>query len=311
MTIQELRKKIESDKKKYGQIAIMNGAFGDINEQCTGLVELPIIYPETGGTFTKFYGCSYLFSGNPSVSITREIGLAKAMLSAIPREIIMQSFLLKSALGIMYLFFPKRFYYYLWIYSDILLRQTFVSEIIPYERRNEFTKELERALEWSLNFNGYSDLKDENDRDLGDTIKNFGKFIYFFLEKDCAYRFPAQDILILFLISELKINYKKEINRVFDILKDRADKDNLLLLRKFEGLRKIMLILPKDLRKIFIDFLLVLNLEKVKLSEADWYFCLQRKYKYCGISLEERIKVKDKIDKEKGHIILEFNKKVA
>lgn len=314
MTIQELKNKIEKDKKKFGKIFITNGAFGDISPQCAGLVEFPILTPETGGTFIKFYGCSYLLKGNLEHNTTREIGLAKSMLSAIPREIIMQSFLLKSALFLLYFFAKNRFYHYLWIYSDILIKQTFVSELIPYERRNKMTKELERALEYSLNLNGFTyEYKEyhNNEANLGDIVRNFAKFIYFFLETDVAYRFPFQDIILLLNKENLEKSFKNEINRLFDILEDRADKENEYLLRKFVYLRKIILLLPKDLKVILKDFLLNLNLEDVKLDEDDWYFCLQRKYNYGGLTLKERIKIKEKVDNEKGHIVLEFNKKVG
>lgn len=313
MTIEELKQEIEEDKKKYGQVVVMSSAFGD---KMPGLVKLPIITPPEGGTFIKFYGCSFLFKGNPDTNNIRRLGFAKSMISAIPREIIMRDFFLKNYFIILVLFFKKRLYGFLWKYISILRFHFFNSiiQIIPYERRNVLTKEIQRALEYSLRFNGYDiNLDREYDKrggNLADLVLNFAEFVYQFLENDCSYRFPAQDILPLLNKENLQRSSKKELSRLLDILIDRTiEKTHKRKWIYFKKMVLILMYLP-ELRQITKDFLLTLDLEKVKMDKDDWYFSLGKiYYNYEDKSLEERLKEKEQIDKECGHILLEFNQK--
>ena len=305
MTIQELKEKINKDFKERKQIKITNGAFGDM-ENCAGLVE-EIIKPETGGTFTKFYGCSKLLKGNIDVNLVKELGMAKAMISSIPREILIKSFLFKSVLILMAIFSRKRFYYYLKIYSEIIINNFFSSfplVKIPEKQWGDFTKELKRALEYSLQKNN------SYKTDIGEFFKNLGDFIYIFMEADTGYRFPAQDTLPNLNKENLRKSFYEELNRLLLIPIKRTNHENQY--NKYIYIRKVILmsmILP-EVRNIFKDFLLELNLDKIRLDDDDWYFCLQRKHhNYKGWNLQDRIREKQRIDIECKHILLEFHKK--
>jgi len=55
-------------------------------------------------------------------------------------------------------------------------------------------------------------------------------------------------------------------------------------------------------RKFITEVLLELNMDKIKMDEADVYFSLKRRaYNTRNRSLNERLRLKRKIDKERGH----------
>ena len=60
----------------------------------------------------------------------------------------------------------------------------------------------------------------------------------------------------------------------------------------------------KSSREFVVEFLCELDMEEVKLDEADWYFCLRRDgYDFGGIPIKERLEERKRLDKEKGHNI--------
>jgi hypothetical protein len=51
-------------------------------------------------------------------------------------------------------------------------------------------------------------------------------------------------------------------------------------------------------RKFLMKFFEEIDLEKIKMDEADWYHCLRRNdYNYGGLSIQERLLIRQKIDK--------------
>ena len=69
----------------------------------------------------------------------------------------------------------------------------------------------------------------------------------------------------------------------------------------------VVMCMSKEAREFAHKFLMALDIEKVKLSEAAWYFNLRRdSYNYGGKSLEVRLIEAEKVDREKNHIILEI-----
>src|SRR3990167_887349 len=96
--IEESKKQVEEILKKWGEekkpIQIVSGAYGDM-EHCEAIIE-SVITPPEGGTFVKFLGCSYLFKGYPEKSMVEYgLGIGKAMISILPREILGKDIFLK------------------------------------------------------------------------------------------------------------------------------------------------------------------------------------------------------------------------
>ena len=114
-----------------------------------------------------------------------------------------------------------------------------------------------------------------------------------------------QDIFSLVDLHKLKKSPTREMRRLLDILLEReipGDQRN-----KYVRIKKaltLVLLLSKKARKMTVVFFSNMDLEKVKLDEADWYYCLQRhQYNYRGISIQDRVNEKKRIDIEKGHKI--------
>lgn len=317
--IDALREKINRDREMRGGIMkITEGAFGDILEKSStnrGLVE-DIIRLENGEVFTKFYGCSYLLKGDFTKNITLNIGLGKMMISGMLREIVMQFFLLKLSILLMYIFARKRLYHYLWVYSYYININS--TATLVKNQLSSPIKEMKRAMDVAIG----KERKRRNFPEDGginsrvgnpcDIMLNVSGFTFYFLQYDTAYKFPLQDILELLNKENLREHFYREINRLFSILIQRTDSRHENMVRKWVYLKKICLIglfLFPSFRRIIKDFLLELDIDKVKLDEADWYFCLQKWFhNYRGVPLEERVKEKERIDKEKGHIMLEFSR---
>lgn len=281
---------------------IVIGAYGDM-ERCEGVLE-DIITPEEGGTFMKFHGCPYLFKGFPLNEVIESMGLAKALLSFLPREIISKSFIFSSMVALLFLFNRKRFYYYLNLYFGMIYDRAVVRAGMLPERYNAPTIEIKRAFYVALkNEFGVFDkpLRDYYAAEIKGNTKLLKavfyaktiEFMCFFLEIDSAYRLRVQDVLG---------HRHKDIKGLFDILIKR-EKDEALI-RNWKSLSRIILLFIKinsQSRRIIDNFLLQIDIDEVKLDEADWYFSLRRKgYDFRGISLEERLKEKERIEKEQG-----------
>jgi len=147
------------------------------------------------------------------------------------------------------------------------------------------------------------------EENFAESIANIGDFIALFLEYDNAYRFRLQDILVLKSNVAARKNIKKEVSRLFDILIERETSGPQA--EKWEKTRKIILLLLrlKIFREYFTSILINIHPAEVMIDENDWYFCLRRKsFNFKGKTLEERLKIKDEIDKEKGHIFIQIPK---
>jgi hypothetical protein len=90
------------------------------------------------------------------------------------------------------------------------------------------------------------------------------------LEFDDAYRYRFQDIITLLDKTEFKRNPIKELKRLFSILEERelgqGMKDKWRMVKKF-----IFLLKFKKEFKILKHFILQLNLEELKMDDADLY----------------------------------------
>ena len=285
---EELDKKIRKHIQEKGYIKFIEGFYGDqINS--SAYVEEEII--QGGSIFTKVYGCSYLWNG---IIDKNRIDKVAALKRVFMEDI---TFISKIPFIIPLFFFKK-------IREAVIERYARIYEadlIKVRPQNNEFSrpaKELMRA--------GYSLLKDISVENINITHKDYLKSrqahefidcLIMFIDADNSYRLPVQDIF-----GELKNPSRKEILRVLDIGISRAlhIKNKLIIIR---NVLFLLLLIPR-FKKIAFDFINNLDLEKIRINEADWYFCLGKSgYNYKDISFEDRQAIRQQIDKEKGHIL--------
>ena len=336
MTLQELKIKIDNDGKKYGRIMITNGVFGEIEDShpCAGIIELPILHPPEGGTFVKYYGCSYLFKGEVNEQKVRGMEQAKSNISTLP-YVMRKSVLYSLAIVLRFVFQRKKCINDLHIFFEEIRWKTMRHVSPPTKHLNQFALEIRRAMNVAVKkefrieeefdlFNNTHPMTDIKFTvfDLAGFITKITAFVTLIMQMDCAYRFPLQDILGEKDTENAKKSGYGEVMRLCDIMIERQT--NLIPVEgvsertggvpyKFKFLKRMLqcvLITSPTIRRILQNFLVELDEKKVALDEDDWYFCLQRDtHNYRGWSLADRLKEKEWIDKEKGHIILEFTKK--
>jgi len=291
-------KKVTSiEDKKKGKEIIVNarvtiGAYGSapgcIND---GVVER-IIEPPEGGIFTKFVGCSYLFKGICDQKILDILAFPKRKF----RNIV-QFATSKIGKVIVVLLFPFKKYVVIILFEQYL-KDVYVSSFTKYlnvspNRYCVSVKEFWRVVTLFI-----GQVKNTRLQSILFKLRNIACMV---LQNDMAYRFSLQDILPEINIEELKRNPAQELRRVFDIFCERMEDD------RWRGIGRATILLLRispAFKRLIIDFLLEIDMDKVKLDDADYYFCLQRpSYKFKGVPLEERILLKKQIDNQKGHFI--------
>ena len=320
---------VEEEMKKNNQdtmqmkVYVIFGIFGEL-PNCDGIAQELIntpeklkkygLDPEEGGTFIKLMGCSYLYRGDPATEKVKGIEQAKSNVSVLPRNIIGKSTVLSLAFAFLYFFYPRRFWNYICIFAEEIRTKTMVIHDIPSERYNAPAKEIWRAMDVILKkrFDIPQDKDLLNETDWGKMRKNpipyalmkLTAFFCLFIELDGAYRFPTQD-----MFGELKKNNLtrksgcKEAIRILGILLERNANEGTS--QKFLFVKRVLnlaLIINPRMGRIIHEFLMELNIDKVKLNDADWYFCLRRtSYNYKGQKLDQRLRELHIIDKEKNH----------
>lgn len=289
MTREELDQKIRADLHEKGKIEVIGGVFGGETRGSDGYVE-EVIKPPSGGTFTKLYGCTYLWKGFPEAERVHGIELAKSFLSSIPRELAKHPFI---ALGFIltFLFRRKRFYQLLGFLVNEIEHRVLKHYDLPPDEYNQATRELLRAVKASTN---------------NPQIITGARFICLFLELDASYRFRVQDVI------EGKGKEKPigEFFRMLRLLEERETKSSptgIPISYKWRFLRFALRVALWD--RNFKDFLSKLiaeiDAEKVKMDENDWYFCLLFKsYNFRGIDFACREQMRKYMDKEKEHIFV-------
>lgn len=292
------------DVKKVGkqlegrEAQIIIGAFGDI-DKCTGIVEKKTEPPE-GGIYTKFVGCSYLFKGYPNIQIVSIMEIPKNLLSQIPEVIGSMPFHAKIA-SLFFVSFLKLFAKdYLIRFVEIYLHSAtkpLQKYLLPEKRYCTSVREIYRVMGIMVG--------DTKTTRMNYLLRELQSFLCMSLEYDTTYKFRLQDILPEFNKQAVQSNPVKEIKRVSKILIERENMREMK--RRWKKIFKIGLFVLKMSRKsrrLVKNFFEDIDLEKVKLDEADWYFCLRRhQYNFQDKTLEERGIIKERIDKEKGHKI--------
>lgn len=320
---QKLELELEQIIKQRKQILSIVGAFGDI-DNCEGHIRRTF-QDKDGGLFVEFFGCTYYFKGWPETQIVEGIGLAKAMISVFPRIILGPSIILKIFLGLMFVFRRKKLIHWLNVYTAMIHGHVTRKVNFPPEKYNKAVKEMKRAFsevvrkydETILTRNREDMLYPSyNEKDLKGRIEpraivkilnHIAEFIWLFIEHDNAYRFPLQDIFPIINKEALKQNVRKELMRVYQQAKHRAQPSGILgKINQMEILFSLGLYFS-IVRKFILEFIFELDMEKIKLDENDWYFCLKRKgWNFRGWTLEQRLRLKQKIDKEKHHFRLQL-----
>ena len=120
------------------------------------------------------------------------------------------------------------------------------------------------------------------------------------LEYDSAYRFRFQDIMAETNKERLLADPKKEIDRLFGILLAREIEADWMV-EKFSKLRKITSLALSfwRVKRIVKEFILEIDIEKLKPDEADkYYYYLRKDYDFFGKSLPERIEMRKKMEAE-------------
>jgi hypothetical protein len=243
---------------------------GVFGEDGVGIVE-EVIKTEDG-IYVKYLGCSHLYAGYSKHDMIDSIAGVK--------RVLMEGIKLLTKNPVAILIKKKDLIDWFTRIYEADLEKKVPAVFCPPQR------EIQRVLELFL-------------------VSKLAKCFVSFLE-DGAYRFIVQD-----LFGELDKNFdnvRTEVLRLIDLVISR---ESCGLAEKFKVIRKLaywVLLIPKY-RRITSRFLREIDIDKVELTEADWYFCLARKgYNFCGSSYEERLKLKNELDKQKGHIILTLQK---
>ena len=290
-----------------------NGVFGEWYG-CDGYVEFPPLTPKEGGTYTKIFGCSYLFRGYPEILRIRGMAAPKFLFSGLITHVVRKSWIYALAMGVKYLFFRKRFFYDLDYIAFQIQHRIIHTNDIPENYYNEPIRELKRAWNTTIdkvfkieyythNIEVIADkptpitealhwtkVRERKLNPLGYFLWRFGRFLFLSLELDNAYRFRMQDAIC---------------NDVFKTLETMQEREQADLNEKTQNIKlalKVAFIFQPKLKRFIKDFFQGIDLEKVRLSEADRYFTLQYvSYNFEGKPKEERFKEREEIDEEKGH----------
>lgn len=312
--IQEIRDRVGS----HGEVQKIDGIYGD-GWGCGAYIK-DVTYPGAGA-FTELYGCSYKFPGEASKKHIDWIQVGKAMISGIPRFVVLKNFWFTFGVVMSFLTSRKKFIYSMKIYLANVHMHVFRYADYPKERYCKFVRELRKAswnaVAYMVKKEGLSafevngrDLKLANyafevtsKRDLWELVYDISEFASLFLEFDNAYRFPLQDILSNLDKELLRVNPRKEIIRLADLALTRSQHTKAKFKFVRMGLR--IMLLSRRLKEFFVRFLEELDLEQVKMTEADMYFNLNRHgYDFGGEPYEERKAKWDAINTLKGHCIL-------
>jgi len=293
-------------KMEGRQIQFIAGAYGD-GKDCFGLVEKMIMPPE-GGSFCKLVGCSYLYKGFPSIHIGQTLGIPKNLLSNIPIIIHDMPWIVKIIFGFALLLtriFSKKF---LIRFAEIYAK----TAVDPIRKLHVDTSKYTISVKEMIRVFDIMIGKIKNVR----MVKVCEEIAYLFcmaIEYDNAYRFMIQDIFPLISVEDLKDHTVKEVKRILDIVIKRNNTKNQK--RRWLKVKKVVVLalrLSPKLKRMLIDFVSEFNMNKIQRDDADWYFCLnRRKYDFKGLSHEQRMKIKEQIDKEKGHQIPILDFKIA
>lgn len=309
--VKEVIKQIQEKTSKSGQAMIINGMFGDMTE-CDGVVEEIKDSPQ-GGIFVKAFGSPHLFKGVPRKEVVDMLNLPKAFISLVPRELF-RSKLTIFYFACLYLFSRKHFWHTLRTIfhriHDLSLTRIQYPDVKKYSQpvrmlRSAFDETIRQLYE--IDINSKQGLTEETNyigpREKWITLTCIVRLICEFIENDNAYRLKVQDIFKEYKRKNIQKDTRKEILRLLDILIKRENQN--LMTEKWEFIRKVASITLrlKSVKKFARYYFLLIEQSQMIPDDDDWYMSLRRDgYNFGGLSLKERLKIKKKIDKKRGHI---------
>lgn len=295
-----------ADKKSKGEkINVAYGALHEKREGANAFIE-EYIYPEAGGTELKLWGISYRLKLSKQGHQLHAFDLAKSMISEIPREVIGENKWLAIPLGLMVLSSKKR-------------------TIRMLDRL--FTVLITRNLRWLGLEHGYNPVPREVQRACFAVLKRYGfdaETYTVFTNDPEKYDFPAWDGTWQHLMAcvSVLVAYFLEVDTAYRFrVQDAFSKDLFTMLdtlisreagiqgvgHKWQWLKRALRVILwryPDIDNFIKDVLLEVDAAKMKLDDADLYFCLGYiSYNFGGISYEERWRIRKLADKEKDHII--------
>lgn len=307
------------------QFPLVHGAFGDMVD-CDGIAQERIFPPE-GGNVIKIWGNSYYFKGWPEKEIVEGLGTAKTFLSQLPRKLIADSWLNLIFLALKAVFLKKKFIHDLHVLFKTVHGHTVLKMTLP--PYNAVTKELKRAgdetirkmldrmgkkndipYSWAYqNLLYHREYQKSSPREIWEFLVCVMDFAWLFIEMDNAYRFRLQDVLPLLDRDAVKKDVIGEVRRLMEILINREN-PAVGVSYKWRAIKKMvipLLYVNKDLRNFAREFLLELDIDKIKMDEHDFYYSRRRHtYMFEGKPTHERLEEVYQIDKDKNHARLQL-----
>ncbi len=214
--------------------------------------------PESGGVYTFMEGYEHPYKGFPFHEFVDKIDtlkkLSRGVLSSFYHSLKKRNKLQIALLAIS----P-------WLFNDLAVAAVYAFHRIIMRfkikelRYSTAVREVYRAI-------GGSELK-EHVRDI----------LCMTLENDNAYRFRFQDIVPEIDKASLKRNCSKELMRILDLMQTREKKqdvkDTWTLLKTF---LPMYLFMNPQVRKEIINIVTDMDMQKIKLSIEDEFFCKPR-----------------------------------
>lgn len=129
-----------------------------------------------------------------------------------------------------------------------------------------------------------------------EAVEFFADFFGNFMEFDNAWRYMVQDVLPEANVANIILNPAKELERLAKIHYERMGRtrDDAKVVAR---LLKLLFFFRPEVEKWIQRFFYEVNMEKVKLDDADWYHCLPRlDYNYRGMIYADRMVLRKQID---------------
>jgi len=296
-----LTAEIREQIRREGEIGFVEGAFGDGNNM-GAYIEKIIENPD--GVFTKYLGISNLYNGRVDKEIIDSVAQMKRIFMSTLRLVAKFPFRFSS----------KRMFRAIVDWIAEIYAADLMGKLPLYQKWNVHSRELIRALcatfDLDTDWPEYKDAESPYWARSVDALgyvrgeNNIREAIYCFvsfLENDNAYN-RVWDCLGEG--SKLGVaEPRKEVRRIFDRWLSREHSIDKKV-RMIRSAVSFLLWVSPAARKRTSRFFEEMDFEKIRLDDDDMYFNLRREYDYRGISKEERYALAERIDKEKGHIIL-------